>query len=337
MKRDELINVENLSISFKSGKKILQAIDGLSFKVYKGEILGVVGESGSGKSVSMTSLMGLLPNNAIVNSGTIMYNDMDLTKISENDMRNIRGNKISMIFQDPMTSLNPVFTVENQIVEAIMIHKNINKSEAKKYAIKLLDDVGIQNAETKIKLYPHEFSGGMRQRVMIAMAIACEPSLIIADEPTTALDVTVQAQILELLQELQKKNDTSIIFITHDLDVVFDIADRLIIMYAGEVVESGSVDEIFNNPLHPYTRMLIQSIPSSNKREKKLVAIEGSVPLLSNIDRTRCRFADRIPWISEDEHELNPQLREVSTDHFVRCTCYKNFYIQADRRGDTID
>lgn len=325
---DILLKIEDLSVGFKIGKKMVNAVEGLSLEVRKGETLGLVGESGSGKSVTVTSILKLLPSNAVISSGRIIYKGRDLVLLSEKEMQKIRGNEISMIFQDPMTSLNPVFTVENQLVEAIQIHQKISKNEAKKRAVELLDMVGIKDPEKKIKLYPHEFSGGMRQRVMIAMAVSSNPSLIIADEPTTALDVTVQKQILDLLKSLQERFKTSIIFITHDLEVVSDIADRAAIMYAGQVVESGSVETIFDNPLHPYTRMLIQSIPQSNKKEGKLHVIEGYVPPLQEIPKDSCRFAGRITWIPESAHEKNPQLREVETGHFVRCTCYKTFHFK---------
>lgn len=326
IKDEFLVKVDNLSVGFQINKKeYVEALDGLSFEVKEGEVLGIVGESGSGKSISVTSIMGLLPPNAKITSGEIIFNNKNLLTLSEKEMSKIRGNEMSMIFQDPMTSLNPVYTVENQLVEALRLHNDITKEAAQKRSIELLEMVGIQEAQRRVKLYPHEFSGGMRQRVMIAMAVACNPKLIIADEPTTALDVTVQAQILDLLKDMQKKLNTGVIFITHDLEVIADIAHRVIIMYAGQVVEMGSVDVIFKKPMHPYTKMLIQSIPKSNKKHGRLKAIEGSVPLLKDIKKDSCRFANRIPWIADSEHEHNPKLREVEPGHFVRCTCYKNF------------
>lgn len=320
-----LLTVENLCIDFIKEKKPMRAVDNVSFSINQGEVLGIVGESGSGKSVTVTSILKLLPNNARYAEGKILFQNQDLLKMKEKEIRKIRGNQISMIFQDPMTSLNPVFTVENQLVEAIRLHNNVSKKEAKKEAIRLLDLVGITDAEKRIKLYPHEFSGGMRQRVMIAMAISSNPAVLIADEPTTALDVTIQQQIIRLLKELQTKINTSIVFITHDLEVVADIADKIMIMYAGEVVESGPTELIFQQPLHPYTRLLIDAIPKSNKKAGRLPTIVGNVPSLGDIDPSVCRFKDRIPWIAESAHEANPQLREVAPEHFVRCTCYQHF------------
>lgn len=325
-----LLSVNHLSVEFTSDKKKLRSVDDVSFSIKKGETLGIVGESGSGKSVTVTSILKLLPGNATIPEGQVIYKGEDLIPFSEKAMRKIRGNEISMIFQDPMTSLNPVFTVENQLVEAIRLHQTISKKEARLEAIKLLNLVGIKEAEKRIKLYPHEFSGGMRQRVMIAMAISSTPSLIIADEPTTALDVTVQKQIIELLKDLQERIDTSIIFITHDLEVVADIADTIMIMYAGQVVESGPANLIFNNPMHPYTRLLINAIPKANKKVGRLPTIEGNVPNLSDIPADVCRFADRIPWIPTSNHEKNPQLREIEPEHFVRCTCYKHFQFKEE-------
>lgn len=333
MEKEALLSVENLSIDFVSDKKSIRAVDNVSFEMKKGEVLGIVGESGSGKSVTVTSILKLLPQNARYAEGKVWFKGQDLLPMSEREIRPIRGNEISMIFQDPMTSLNPVFTVENQLVEAIRLHHKITKKAAKVEAIRLLGLVGIKDPEKRVKLYPHEFSGGMRQRVMIAMAISSSPSLIIADEPTTALDVTVQKQIIDLLKDLQEKIDTGIIFITHDLEVVADIADKIMIMYAGEVVESGSTATIFKNPLHPYTRLLINAIPKENKKSGRLPTIEGNVPSLADIPQGVCRFADRIPWIPQDAHEENPQLREVEPGHFVRCTCYKHFHLKEVKGG----
>lgn len=331
--KEILVDVKNLSIGFEVSKKMLKAVENVSFNIKKGEILGICGESGSGKSVTVTSIMKLLPPNGKILEGNIIYKGQDLANKSEKEMRSLRGNEISMIFQDPMTSLNPVFTIQNQLVEAIRLHQEITKKEAIEKAIKLLEMVGIQDAAKKIKLYPHEFSGGMRQRVMIAMAIASNPNLIIADEPTTALDVTVQKQILDLLSDLREKIDTSIVLITHDLDVVKNICDRVCVMYAGEIVEEADVVEIFKNPLHPYTKMLMNSIPSGSKNDGLLNVIDGTVPALENIDRSKCVIADRIKSLKEEDHEENPQLREVSPNHYVRCTCYKHFSIEKEREA----
>ena len=331
--KEILVDVKNLSIGFEVSKKMLKAVENVSFNIKKGEILGICGESGSGKSVTVTSIMKLLPPNGKILEGNIIYKGQDLANKSEKEMRSLRGNEISMIFQDPMTSLNPVFTIQNQLVEAIRLHQEITKKEAIEKAIKLLEMVGIQDAAKKIRLYPHEFSGGMRQRVMIAMAIASNPNLIIADEPTTALDVTVQKQILDLLSDLREKIDTSIVLITHDLDVVKNICDRVCVMYAGEIVEEADVVEIFKNPLHPYTKMLMNSIPSGSKNDGLLNVIDGTVPALENIDRSKCVIADRIKSLKEEDHEENPQLREVSPNHYVRCTCYKHFSIDKEREA----
>ncbi|KAF1305733.1 ABC transporter ATP-binding protein [Enterococcus saccharolyticus] len=333
METENMLSVENLSIDFVSDKKSIRAVENVSFHMKKGEVLGIVGESGSGKSVTVTSILKLLPQNARYSEGKVLFKEQDLLTMNERDIRSIRGKEISMIFQDPMTSLNPVFTVENQLVEAIRLHQKMSKKEAKKEAVRLLNLVGIKDAEKRVKLYPHEFSGGMRQRVMIAMAISSAPSLLIADEPTTALDVTVQKQIIDLLKDLQAKIDTGVIFITHDLEVVADIADNIMIMYAGEVVESGSTQTIFEKPLHPYTRLLINAIPKENKSSGRLPTIEGNVPSLADIPRGVCRFADRIPWIDATAHEENPQLREVEAGHFVRCTCYKHFHLKEEVKG----
>ncbi len=332
-----LLEVKDLSVDFKIGKEQVRAIDQLSFSLDKGEVLAIVGESGSGKSVSVTSLMKLLPPNASISNGEILFDNKDIVPFKEKEMRKIRGNQISMIFQDPMTSLNPVYTIGNQLIEAIRIHQKMSKSEAKEEAVKLLEIVGIKEPHKRLNKYPHEFSGGMRQRVMIAMAVASKPDLIIADEPTTALDVTVQAQILKLLQELKEKINTSIIFISHDLEVVSDIANRIVIMYAGQIVESGEAKQIFNNPLHPYTRLLIKSIPKSNKASGKLPFIQGNVPNIKDIPQGTCRFADRIPWIGKEAHEENPQLHEVEENHFVRCTCYKHFEIKEVDDGGVVN
>ncbi len=323
-----LLSVKDLSIDFLQEKTAVRAVDQVSFDVKKGEVLGIVGESGSGKSVTVTSILKLLPENARYTEGSISFKSEELLSMKEKQLRKLRGNEISMIFQDPMTSLNPVFTVENQLVEAIRLHAKLSRKKARQEAIRLLQIVGIQEPEKRIKLYPHEFSGGMRQRVMIAMAISSSPSLLIADEPTTALDVTVQKQIIDLLKELQQKINTSIIFITHDLEVVADLADRLLIMYGGQIVESGPAKTIFANPLHPYTRLLIEAIPHGNKKSGRLPTIEGNVPSLSEIPQDVCRFKERIPWIPDQAHEINPKLREVEPEHFVRCTCYKHFWMK---------
>lgn len=271
----ELLNIKNLHVTFRgSSKKSFHAIKGIDLVIHKNETVGIVGESGSGKSVTATSLMGLLPAKTLVEADEMSFKGIDLSELDQKDFQKIRGNEMSMIFQDPLTTLNPVYTVENQIVETIRAHKNISKAEAKAEALEMLVKVGINDPERRIKRYPHEFSGGMRQRVMIAIALVCNPELLIADEPTTALDVTIQAQILQLLKELQKEQGTSIIMITHDLGVVWETCDRMIVMFKGHVVESGTTKQIYDNPVHPYTKGLLQSqINQETINDEKLPTI----------------------------------------------------------------
>lgn len=271
----ELLNIKNLHVTFQgSSKKAFHAIKGIDLVIHKNETVGIVGESGSGKSVTATSLMGLLPAKTLVAADEMSFKGIDLSELNQKDFQKIRGNEMSMIFQDPLTTLNPVYTVENQLVETIRAHKNISKAEAKAEALEMLVKVGINDPERRIKRYPHEFSGGMRQRVMIAIALVCNPELLIADEPTTALDVTIQAQILQLLKELQKEQGTSIIMITHDLGVVWETCDRMIIMFKGHVVESGTTKQIYDNPVHPYTKGLLQSqINQDTINDEKLPTI----------------------------------------------------------------
>lgn len=257
---DELLKIKNLHVTFQSSSKVsFHAIKGIDITIGKNETVGIVGESGSGKSVTATAVMGLLPKKTIVTAEEMSFEGEDLLGFTQKEFQKIRGNDISMIFQDPLTTLNPVYTVENQIVETIRAHNSISKKEAKELALEMLERVGIQDPARKIKMYPHEFSGGMRQRVMIAIALACKPKLLIADEPTTALDVTIQAQILSLLKELQKTSGTSIIMITHDLGVIWETCDRVIVMFKGHVVESGTTKQIYDNPVHPYTKGLLRS------------------------------------------------------------------------------
>ena len=288
----ELLKVTDLHTSFFTPAGEVKAVNGISFSLEKGKVLGIVGESGSGKSVTAYSILQILANPGKIVSGSVKLNGEELVGASKEVMNSVRGNKISIIFQDPMTSLNPVFTVGNQLVEAIMLHTDRNKEEALERAIEMLSLVGVNEPEKRVKQYPHEFSGGMRQRVMIAMALACEPDILIADEPTTALDVTIQAQILDLMKDLQKKLGMSIIMITHDLGVVAEMCDEVIVMYAGEVCERGTADEIFYNPKHEYTKGLMRSIPSVNSSGKRLEPIGGTpVDLLNMPDG--CPFAPR--------------------------------------------
>jgi oligopeptide transport system ATP-binding protein len=314
----KLLEVKDLCVSFYTHAGEVQAVRGVSFDLKKGETLAIVGESGSGKSVTSKALMGLIPNPpGKIKSGEILFDGKDLAKLNEKEMQAIRGKDISMIFQDPMTSLNPVLTIGYQITEGLIKHQKMSKTEAKKIAIDLINLVGIPNAEARFKQYPHQFSGGMRQRVVIAMALACNPKLLIADEPTTALDVTIQAQILELMKEIQRKTDSAIIFITHDLGVVANVADKVAVMYAGRVVEMGTVDDIFYNPKHPYTWGLLASMPDlDNEQGAELVAIPGTPPDLLNPPKGDA-FAPRNPNALKIDYEMEPPMFKVSETHYA--------------------
>jgi peptide/nickel transport system ATP-binding protein/oligopeptide transport system ATP-binding protein len=289
-----VLDVRGLKTVFRTRGGEIHAVNSVSFHLNRGEVLGVVGESGSGKSVTMMSLIGLLPSPpAEIRGGEVMLGDQDLLKIGAEDLRHVRGAKIGFVFQDPMTSLNPVFTVGMQIMEPLREHMGMDKARAEARAVELLELVGIPDARSRLKSYPHQFSGGMRQRVMIAIALACDPDVLIADEPTTALDVTIQAQILELVKELRQKLGMAIIWITHDLGVIAAVADRVMVMYGGQVAEHGPVKEIFANPRHPYTRALLKTIPSiSGAREARLQVIEGQPPILNDAP-TACPFRAR--------------------------------------------
>lgn len=315
-----LLEVDNLKMYFHTKDGIVKAVNGVSYTLDRGETLGVVGESGSGKSVTSMTIMGLIdmPPGKI-EGGDVRYRGHSLLKMSEQEMEHIRGNDIAMIFQDPMTSLNPVYTIGHQLSEGLRLHKGYSKEDALKRSIELLSLVGIPNPEQRVKEYPHEFSGGMRQRVMIAMALACDPDILIADEPTTALDVTIQAQIIELMQKMQKKNGNAIIMITHDLGVVADVADKIMVMYAGSPVEFGTADEIFYNPMHPYTWGLTRSIPDAVMTEKKpLTPIEGNPPSLVNVPKG-CAFAPRCPYATDLCKQKRPELFVTETGHYSRC------------------
>ena len=285
-----ILEIKNLNLSFVSNDKEYQALYDINLQLKKGEILALVGESGCGKSITAMSILRLLAQNARIKSGKILYNGGNLLSLPEREMQKIRGKEIALVPQDPMTSLNPLYTIESQLLEIIEQHQNLKGDEAKKVAIDVLEQVKIPNAKERLKAYPHEFSGGMRQRVIIAMAIACKSKIIIADEPTTALDVTVQAQIMELLKEIQRNSETSFIFISHDFGLVYEIADRAAVMYAGHIVESSSSKEIFKNPKHPYTRALINALPDMNT--KKLEAIDGQPPSIKD-DFLGCPFEPR--------------------------------------------
>lgn len=295
---DSLLKVDGLQVQFQTKKGINTSVDGVSFSIGKGEILGIVGESGCGKSVTSLSILQLLGTNAKISQGSIQLNGRELLGLSEEEMCKIRGNEIAMIFQDPMTALNPTLTIGEQLVEPLVIHQGYRKQDAWKEAIEVLKKVGIAAPEKRMKEYPHQLSGGMRQRVMIAMAVSCAPKLLIADEPTTALDVTIQAQILELMLELRQKMDTAIILITHDMGVVAETADNILVLYAGKVVEYGSVKDIFNAPKHPYTQGLLSSIPPLEKDVEDLNTIEGTVPAPGHMPEG-CRFGPRCPYAKE--------------------------------------
>ncbi|CAH2713487.1 Oligopeptide transport ATP-binding protein OppD [Neobacillus rhizosphaerae] len=319
-----LLEVKNLQTAFDIEGTDYNAVDNVSFKVKPRQIVGVVGESGCGKSVMSLSIMKLLPKGiGKVKSGEIIFDGINLEKMSEAQINKIRGKDVSMIFQEPMTSLNPVFTIGYQLQEVLFNHLKISKQEARRKAIALLKSVGISRPEKIVDEYPHQLSGGMRQRVMIAIAIACQPKLLIADEPTTALDVTVQAQILELLKEIQEVNDMSVILITHDLGVVAEMCDEVIVMYAGKIVEHTDVDTLFHNPKHPYTRLLMGAIPKMDEKEERLSSIQGIVPSLINMPKVGCRFAHRCPQAMPECFTVTPLLEEVEQDHEVACLLFE--------------
>lgn len=312
---ENILEVNDLELSFHTFAGEVKAIRGVNFDLKKGETLAIVGESGSGKSVTTKAIMRLLPESSSeFKNGQILFNGKDLTKLSDKEMQKIRGKDISMIFQDPMTSLNPTMTIGKQIMEPILKHQKVGKAEARKVAVDLLRLVGMPKPEARVKQYPHQFSGGQRQRIVIAIALACNPQILIADEPTTALDVTIQAQILELMKDLQKKIDTSIIFITHDLGVVANVADRVAVMYGGKIVEIGTVDEIFYNPQHPYTWGLLSSMPSLDTAEEKLYAIPGTPPDLLYPPKGDA-FALRSDYALKIDLEEAPPFFKVSETH----------------------
>ncbi|WP_342566911.1 ABC transporter ATP-binding protein [Psychrobacillus sp. FSL K6-4046] len=314
---DKILEVKDLELSFHTFAGEVKAIRGVNFDLLKGETLAIVGESGSGKSVTTKAIMRLLPESSSeFKNGQILFNGKDLTKLTDREMQKIRGKDISMIFQDPMTSLNPTMTIGKQIMEPILKHRKVSKVEARKIAVDLLRLVGMPKPEARIKQYPHQFSGGQRQRIVIAIALACNPQILIADEPTTALDVTIQAQILELMKDLQKKIDTSIIFITHDLGVVANVADRVAVMYGGKIVETGTVDEIFYNPQHPYTWGLLSSMPSLDTAEEKLYAIPGTPPDLLSPPKGDA-FALRSDYAMKIDLEQSPPFFKVSDTHYA--------------------
>ncbi|MEG0385357.1 MAG: ABC transporter ATP-binding protein [Solibacillus sp.] len=318
---ENILVVNNLQTTFKTDAGDIRAVDGVSFTVPKGKTIGIVGESGSGKSITSLTILRLLASNGRVNGGEVLFKGKDLLKLPENTMREIRGNQISMIFQEPMTSLNPVYTVGQQIGETIQIHKKVGKKEAIQQSIEMLKLVGIPSPEKRVKQYPHELSGGMRQRVMIAMALACDPEILIADEPTTALDVTIQAQILELIKDLQNRLGMSVIMITHDLGVVAETCDYVAVMYAGQVVEYSDVRSLFKNPKHPYTLGLLNSLPRHDIEQEKLIPIKGMVPSPHEMP-VGCRFAPRCPVATELCHNKMPQLLNTNDSNAEQIRCW---------------
>lgn len=333
MEKNTLCEVKNLHTSFRIKDTYYDAVDDVSIQLYSDEVLAIVGESGCGKSTLATTIMGLHDMNYTRVSGEVIFEGKNILNMSQDEYNKIRGGKIGMIFQDPLSALNPLQRIGAQIEEALEYHTDFDQNDRKKTTIELLSKVGIENPQRIYRQFPHQLSGGMRQRVMIAMALSCKPQIIIADEPTTALDVTIQAQILDLLSDLQNDIKAGIILITHDLGVVAQMADRVAVMYAGQIVELANSDELFKNPLHPYTRSLLNSIPQMDTdNEDDLHVIQGMVPSLKNLPRQGCRFASRIPHIDDSKHEENPTMHEVSTGHFVRCTCYKDFYF--DKEND---
>lgn len=312
----KLLEIKGLKTYFYTDEGVVAAVDGVDISIRAGETVGIVGESGSGKSVTSLTAMRLTPGKVV--EGSITFDGKDILGLSEEEMREIRGNEMAMIFQEPMTSLNPVFTIGDQIGEAVRIHRNYNKAQARARAVEMLKLVGIPRAEQIVDEYPHRLSGGMRQRVMIAMAMACDPKLLIADEPTTALDVTIQAQILDLMSELKSSKGTAILLITHDLGVVAEMCDRVVVMYDGRVVEESDVVTLFTHPRHPYTQGLMKSMPTLESEEKRLYSIKGSVPAQGSL-RIGCSFAPRCEHAMAICREQSPPLQEIELGHFSRC------------------
>ncbi len=318
--KPDLLKIDKLKTYFYTKRGVVRAVDGIDLALNRGETLGIVGESGSGKSVTALSILRLVPSPpARIVSGRILFNNKNLLEMDDSAIRKIRGNEIAMIFQDPMSSLNPTFTIGNQIIESIKLHQGLGKREARLKAIEMLQSVGIPSPEQRVNEYPHQLSGGIRQRAMIAMALSCNPALLIADEPTTALDVTIQAQVLDLMDNLREEFDTAILFITHDLGVVAGMADHVAVMYLGKIVEIGTVKDIFHNPKHPYTLGLMNSLPSMKIRSKKrLVPIQGVIPNPIKAP-SGCRFNSRCPKAMDHCKKESPVLRELEATHKVAC------------------
>ena len=331
--REPVLSVRDLETRFHTEEGVVTAVDGTSFDLREGETLGIVGESGSGKSVTALSIMGLVDSPGEVEAGEVRYRGEDLLQKSERELRSVRGDDVAMVFQDPMTSLNPVYTVGEQIARVVRQHRDVSNAAARERAIELMADVGIPEPESRVDSYPHEFSGGMRQRVLLAMAISCDPDVLIADEPTTALDVTIEAQIFEVLDDLRETYGMSVILITHDLGVVAGTCDRVLVAYAGNIVERASVDDLFENPRHPYTRGLLRSMPRLRASASRLTPIEGSVPNLSALP-PGCNFHPRCPHATEVCREYDPELREVAPDRDAACIHARGYGDVPARRDD---
>ncbi|SDC09756.1 ABC transporter ATP-binding protein [Shouchella lonarensis] len=324
-----LLKLQDVKTYFHSKDRIAKAVDGVSFEVNEGEVVALVGESGSGKSMTSLSIMGLVDAKSKELTGSIQLSGVELTDLSERQLSRIRGQQMAMIFQEPMTSLNPVYTIGNQIIETLRKHKKISKMEARSRAMELLQLVGFSRPEESLKSYPHELSGGMRQRVMIAISMSCNPQLLIADEPTTALDVTIQQQILDLMLKVKDELNTAILLITHDLGVVAETAERVLVMYGGQIVEEAPVYDLFINPLHPYTQGLLKSMPKMEEDKERLEAIKGMVPAAHKFP-AGCRFAPRCQMATETCHHTTPELVQASPTRAVRCLLYKNASLEAD-------
>ncbi|HLM97206.1 MAG TPA: ABC transporter ATP-binding protein [Acidimicrobiales bacterium] len=330
---EPLLSVRNLKTYFYTDEGVVKAVDGMTYELNKGETLGIVGESGSGKSVHALSVMRLIatPPGKIVD-GQIMFEGRDLLKLSDEEMRKIRGNRIAMIFQEPMTSLNPVLTIGEQIAEAVILHQRLDKKAAWERAIEMLERVKMPAARQRVKDYPHQFSGGMRQRVMIAMALSCNPSVLLADEPTTALDVTIQAQILELMRELQREFGTAIVMITHNLGVVAELCDNVVVMYAGRPIEETDIKRTFADPRHPYTWGLLHSVPKMYERSERLIPIEGQPPSLVDLP-PGCAFTPRCPFAMEVCAQADPPIVEVEPGHSARCYLYTDKATEKEKQA----
>lgn len=320
--KENILTIEDLAIQFVSKEETVQAVNGISLHIEKGETLGLVGETGAGKTTSALAILNLIPApQGKVTSGKVIFNGVDMLKLSEAELEKIRGKEVSMIFQDPMTSLNPVITVGEQIAEVVKLHSDVSKQECEKIAKQMLETVGIP-AE-RYHEFPHQFSGGMKQRVLIAMALACEPALLIADEPTTALDVTIQAQVLDLMRDLKAKFNMSMLMITHDFGIIAEICDRVAVMYAGRIIESGTLEDVFDNHYHPYTRGLFESIPDTSKKQTKLRPIPGLMPNPADLPKG-CAFHPRCEYATEKCSKEIPCVRQVDSTHTVACWLYEN-------------